>query len=92
MSTDIHGAHSSAYGFTAWIMHLYEAYRQVPDAHWMQLCGRIGNGPPRAIDLPNFQAWASGELTLFANDLLGSYFNNFGAATLVISTIHIKAD
>lgn len=86
-TTTIHGAASDQYGLSAPFMKMFEAWREVPTANWFRLCGEIDGTTPREIELPNFESWESGELSLFPNDVPGFYFNNSGSVTVVISAL-----
>jgi len=67
---------------------LTERLRRVPGAPWFALIGAVDRrsetcfviGAGRTVVAP-----ASGELTCFANDLRGFYFNNDGSVTVTVT-------
>jgi hypothetical protein len=66
---------------------LTERLRRQPDARWFTLIGAIDRRPETQFVIGSgcdYHATASGELTCFANDLRGFYFNNAGSITLTV--------
>jgi hypothetical protein len=65
----------------------FEPLRRMKDENWFELIGAlnsdIGTAFPIGKDC-DYVAPADGELTGFANDVEGFYFNNYGQVTLTV--------
>ena len=78
---------AAGYGSRNLFQRLTEGLRRVPDAPWFALIGAIHRQPATQFVIGTdcvFTAPQDGELTCFANDLRGFYFNNDGTVTLAV--------
>ncbi|MFN8058037.1 MAG: hypothetical protein U0Q12_12805 [Vicinamibacterales bacterium] len=67
-----------------------ERLRRVPSAPWFALVGAIDRLRDTQFVIGGgcvYRAIADGELTCFANDLLGFYWNNSGSVTLHVTKV-----
>lgn len=68
----------------------FESKRRVPEADWFTLIGAIDSQLATAFRIGSFCNYAAsitGELTCFANDVDGFYWNNWGHVTLSVTRL-----
>jgi hypothetical protein len=78
---------ASGYASANIFQRLTERLRRMPDAPWFALIGAIDRREDTQFVIgtaSRFRATASGQLTCFANDLRGFYFNNSGNVILTV--------
>ena len=71
-------------------MRLFERWRRVPSANWFTLIGALDAQMPSAFVIGAHCLYTpdrSGQLTCFANDVSGFYWNNFGAVRLKVTRV-----
>ncbi len=71
-------------------MKAFEPLRRVKDANWFELIGALDSDIATAFPIGkgrDYAAQKNGELTCFANDVEGFYFNNYGQVTLTVVRI-----
>lgn len=69
-------------------MRLFERWRRVKDQNWFVLVGAVEEEIATAFVIGNggrFRMTSSGELTCFANDVRGFYWNNCGSVVLTVT-------
>ena len=69
-------------------MKAFEPLRRMKNENWFELIGALNSDIATAFPIGaarNYAAQASGELTCFANDVEGFYFNNYGQVTLTVT-------
>ena len=85
-----------ANGFTsdeailAKVLRKHERRRRMPRENWFALIGAIDRDETTAFKIGTaltFDATATGELTCFANDEPGFYFNNWGSIELTVTLV-----
>ena len=67
-----------------------EKLRRMPDAHWFALIGALDRRKETQFLIGSeltYDATENGQLTCFANDLLGFYGNNHGSITLTVTEL-----
>jgi hypothetical protein len=72
------------------VMRLGEGARRVPNQPWFALIGAIARDSSSQFPIGagcNYQAASGGELTCFANDVPGFYWNNKGQVQLTIERL-----
>jgi hypothetical protein len=71
--------------------HIWERFRRIPTADWLELIGTIGKSTDSAFimgkKLIGFSPSISGRLYCFANDLRFMYWNNSGSIKAIVSRI-----
>jgi len=78
---------AAGYSSASALQKLTEKMRRMPNAPWFALIGAIDRKPDTQFLIGSgttFVAPASGQLTCFANDLRGFYFNNTGRVILTV--------
>jgi hypothetical protein len=71
-------------------MRLFERWRRVPSANWFTLIGIIDAQMQSAFVIGSrcrHTPQVTGQLTCFANDVSGFYWNNFGAVRLTVTRV-----
>lgn len=71
-----------------WYLRLFESKRRLPRENWFVLAGALDSDPATAFRIGSrceYTPAQTGELTCFANDLPGFYWNNWGHVTLVVT-------
>lgn len=71
-------------------MRLFERWRRVPTADWFTLIGAIDSQMQSAFVIGSRRRHTpqvTGQLTCFANDVSGFYWNNFGAIGLTVTRL-----
>lgn len=74
-------------GHDAWLLRAFGGWRRAPAHRWFELIGAIDRKLDGAFAIGRDRelvAFASGELTCFANDAPGFYFNNRGFVDLEV--------
>jgi hypothetical protein len=69
-------------------MKAFEPLRRMKDENWFELTGALNSDIATAFPIGKgcqYTAPASGELTCFANDVEGFYFNNYGQVMLTVT-------
>ena len=69
-------------------MKAFEPLRRMKKENWFALIGALNSDIASAFLIGagcNYAAQTSGELTCFANDVEGFYFNNYGQVTLSVT-------
>lgn len=72
----------------SWYLRLFESKRRLPRENWFVLAGALDSNPSTAFRIGlhcEYIAPATGELTCFANDVPGFYWNNCGHVTLTVN-------
>lgn len=67
-----------------------ESLRRVPDAKWFALIGALDHRKETEFVIGSraeYTPTERGELTCFANDLIGFYLNNHGSVTLTVTAV-----
>jgi hypothetical protein len=67
-----------------------EHLRRMPKENWFELIGALNSDIATAFPIGKgceYTAQATGELTCFANDVEGFYFNNYGQVLLTVTRI-----
>lgn len=68
-------------------MRAFEPKRRLPHENWFVLAGALDSDPGTAFAIGShreYTAPASGQLTCFANDVEGYYWNNWGSVLLTV--------
>jgi hypothetical protein len=69
--------------------HIWERFRRIPTAHWLELIGTVGKSLNCAFiigcRLVRFSPAVSGRFYCFANDLRFMYWNNSGSIKVEIA-------
>ena len=71
----------------SWYLRLFESKRRLAGENWFVLVGALDSDPATAFRIGSqceYIAPAAGELTCFANDVPGFYWNNWGHVTLIV--------
>ena len=66
----------------------FERFRRMPKENWFELIGALNSDLATAFPIGKgceYAAQTAGELTCFANDVEGFYFNNYGEVTLTVT-------
>jgi hypothetical protein len=69
-------------------MKAVEPLRRLPHENWFELIGALDSNIATAFPIGKacrYTAKSAGELTCFANDVEGFYFNNYGQVLLTVS-------
>jgi hypothetical protein len=69
-------------------MRAFEPLRRMPHENWFELIGALNSDMATAFPIGKacrYTAIAGGELTCFANDVEGFYFNNYGQVQLTVT-------
>lgn len=69
-------------------MRAFEPLRRMKSENWFELIGALNSDIATAFSIGkgcDETAQATGELTCFANDVEGFYFNNYGQVTLTVT-------
>jgi hypothetical protein len=85
---------AAGYPSANFFQRLTERLRRVPDAPWFALIGAIDRRKDTQFVIGagrTFRAPFSGQLTCFANDLRGFYFNNSGSVMLSVEKVRHEA-
>ncbi len=72
----------------SWYLRLFENKRRLPRENWFVLAGALDSNPSTAFRIGSHCEYIpaeTGELTCFANDLPGFYWNNWGHVTLTVT-------
>jgi hypothetical protein len=72
----------------SWYLRLFESKRRLPRENWFVLAGALDSDPSTAFRIGSrcdYTAPTTGELTCFANDVPGFYWNNWGNVTLTVT-------
>jgi len=73
---------------SSWYLRLFESKRRLPRENWFVLAGALDSDPATAFLIGSqceYTAPAAGELTCFANDVPGFYWNNWGHVILTVT-------
>jgi hypothetical protein len=71
-------------------MRLFERWRRVENQNWFALIGAVNQDIATAFLIGEggrLRMTASGELTCFANDVRGFYWNNWGSVVLQVTPV-----
>jgi hypothetical protein len=71
-------------------MRAFEHLRRMPHENWFALIGALDSNIGSAFRIGSrcsYTANAAGELTCFANDVEGFYWNNYGEVSLTVTRI-----
>jgi len=71
-----------------WYLRLFERKRRLPQENWFVLAGALDSDLSTAFRIGSrcdYTALTTGELTCFANDVRGFYWNNWGHVTLTVT-------
>jgi hypothetical protein len=71
-------------------MKAFEPLRRMPDENWFALIGGLDSNVALSFRIGSrctYTARAAGELTCFANDVEGFYWNNYGEVLLTVARI-----
>jgi hypothetical protein len=69
-------------------MKMFEHLRRMKNENWFELIGALNSDIGTAFPIGsgcNYTAKVGGELTCFANDVEGFYFNNYGQVMLTVT-------
>jgi len=69
-------------------MKMFEHLRRMKNENWFELIGALNSDIGTAFPIGSgcdYTAQAGGELTCFANDVEGFYFNNYGQVMLTVT-------
>jgi hypothetical protein len=69
-------------------MKMFEGLRRMKKENWFKLIGALNADVSTAFPIGrgcDYTAQANGQLTCFANDVKGLYFNNYGYVTLTVT-------
>jgi hypothetical protein len=69
-------------------LRLFESKRRLPRENWFLLAGGLDSNPSTAFRIGSrceYTVVGTGELTCFANDVPGFYWNNWGHVTLTVT-------
>jgi len=69
-------------------MKAFEPFRRMKNENWFELIGALNSDMTTAFPIGkarDYEAQSSGELTCYANDVEGFYFNNYGQVTLSVT-------
>jgi hypothetical protein len=69
-------------------MKAFEPFRRMKNENWFALIGAFYSDIATTFPIGkgrNYDAQSNGELTCFANDVEGFYFNNYGQVTLSVT-------
>ena len=72
----------------SWYLRLFESKRRLPTENWFVLAGALDSNSATAFRIGSrfeYAPQATGELTCFANDVPGFYWNNWGHVTLSVT-------
>jgi len=75
---------------SSFYLRLFEKFRRIPDRPWFELIGAIDCDLSSAFPIgkgTQYTGLRDGQLTCFANDVKGFYFNNRGKITVCIARI-----
>lgn len=84
------GCGPDGYDSTNILQVLAERLRRMPQERWFALIGALDEDPATAFHIGSRTTRVmprNGRLTCFANDLVGLYFNNYGAVDLTIERL-----
>jgi len=74
----------------SWYLRLFESKRRLPSEDWFVLAGALDSNSSTAFRIGSrceYTAVGTGELTCFANDVSGFYWNNWGHVTLTVTRL-----
>jgi hypothetical protein len=69
-------------------MRSFESQRRLPQENWFVLAGALNSDASTAFRIGSRRTYtpaASGQLTCFANDVEGFYWNNWGHVTMTVT-------
>jgi hypothetical protein len=81
---------TTANGYSSLILRCAESRRRFPAADWLTLIGALDGLESTAFRIGTGADWQpskDGELTCYANDLTGMYWNNWGSVRLAIERL-----